>query len=297
MKQSDYLTIEETARKLGRPTVWVKEQICQGKLDANLSGRQWLIPSYEVDRLTPDNLPPHQSGDMVHNFLPARPPGKANDSGGDKKRSGRVARHEAPERSRKSSSSSRKNQPNQPGSRKPTLTQRITVLDREFDRLSHKLKTAVLEYRAAVRSGRKVHPPNGLLQEWKTIKAELKSLVAKASYKGLVLPPNLTIYEVLAQESGLIEKSRGGDDLTTAKPPTRIGGIDGYYGGPGRTDSRKVRKLPASVEAQLTILRSRERIAAHTMRDRSKSRAERDAAELDWARARLEAEKLERYTG
>jgi hypothetical protein len=151
-------------------------------------------------------------------------------------------------------------------------------------------------YRVAAGPGRKARPPNDLLHQWKSAKAELKFLLAKASSKGLVLPPNLSIYEVLAQEAELAEKPARGDNLTRAKPPTTVGGISGYYGGPSRTDPQRIQRLPANVEARLTILRNGERAAAHAMRDRSKSRAERVAAELAWARARQEAEKLERQT-
>lgn len=48
------------------------------------------------------------------------------------------------------------------------------------------------------------------------------------------------------------------------------------------------------MEAQLIILRNRERAAAHDMQDRAKSREAREAAGRRWAEARREAETLER---
>jgi hypothetical protein len=92
-----------------------------------------------------------------------------------------------------------------------------------------------------------------------------------------------------------VKKSAVGSKLTQAKPATTVAGIGGYYGGPSRMNSQETQKLPAHVEARLMILRSKQRAAAHDMRDRGKSKAARDAAELDWARARQEAEKLERH--
>ena len=74
----------------------------------------------------------------------------------------------------------------------------------------------------------------------------------------------------------------------------KIKGIDGYYVGADREDSQKARRIPADVEARLIILRNRERAAAHSMQDRGKSRAAREAAAQAWAQARREAEKLER---
>src|SRR5918999_5753608 len=107
MKNSDYLTIEETASKLGRPASWVKEQICEGKLGATLAGRQWLIPSPEVDALMSDNSLPHPPSNVVHNFLPDRPSRKSYNFRNDKKASRPNASSEATERSRKSPSPSK----------------------------------------------------------------------------------------------------------------------------------------------------------------------------------------------
>ena len=116
----------------------------------------------------------------------------------------------------------------------------------------------------------------------------------KAASKGLVLPSDLHIYKVLAQEAKTVKESVVGTKLTRVKPATTVAGIGGYYGGPSRMNSQETQKLPAHVEARLMILRTKQRAAAHDMRDRGKSKAARDAAELEWARARQEAEKLER---
>jgi excisionase family DNA binding protein len=293
MKNSDYLTIEETASKLGRPASWVKEQICEGKLGATLAGRQWLIPSPEVDALMSDNSLPHPPSNVVHNFLPDRPSRKSYNFRNDKKASRPNASSEATERSRKSPSPSKNSRAKKRKGSRPTLTQKIKDLDRKFDQQSTELKTAMFEYRVAVESGKKAKLPRNLLQQWKSAKAELKHLVGKASSKGLVLPSDLHIYTVLAQEAETVKKSAVGTKLTRAKPATTVAGIGGYYGGPSRMNSQETQKVPAHVEARLMILRTKQRAAAHDMRDRGKSKAARDAAELEWARARQEAEKLE----
>lgn len=57
MKDSGYLTIEETGKKLGRPASWVKEQICEGTLGATLAGRRWLISPQDCDELLSNNPP------------------------------------------------------------------------------------------------------------------------------------------------------------------------------------------------------------------------------------------------
>jgi excisionase family DNA binding protein len=294
MKNRDYLTIEETANKLGRPASWVKEQICEGKLGATLAGRQWLIPSPEVDALMTDNSLPHQPSNIVHNFLPDHPSRMSYNSRNDEKGSRSNARSEATERSRRPPSSAKNGRSKKRKGRRPTLTKKIKDLDRKFDQQSTELKTAMLEYRVAVESGKRAKLPRNLLHHWKSAKAELKYLVAKAASKGLVLPSDLHIYKVLAQEAEIVKKSAVGTKLTRAKPATTVAGIGGYYGGPSRMNSQETHKLPAHVEARLMILRTKQRAAAHDMRDRGKSKAARAAAELDWARARQEAEKLER---
>jgi len=295
MKNMDYLTIEETASKLGRPASWVKEQICEGKLGATLAGRQWLILSHEVDTLITDNSLPRQSTPVVHNFLPDRPSRKSYNSRNDERASRPNSRREVTERSRKPPPSAKNGRAKQRKGSRPTLTQKIKELDRRFDQQSTELKTAMLEYRVAVESGKKAKLPRNLLHQWKSAKAKLKYLVAKAASKGLVLPSDLHIYKVLAQEAETVKKSEVGPKLTRAKPATTVAGIGGYYGGPSRKNLQETQKLPAHVEARLMILRTKQRAAAHDMRDRGKSKAARAEEELDWARARQEAEKLERH--
>jgi excisionase family DNA binding protein len=209
VRDSGYLTIEETARKLGRPASWVKDQICEGKLGATLAGRQWLISPQDFDELLLNYALPREPAKIVHNFLPDRPKSKPHSTLNDQKASRSAQRSEASRRSRKSSSPAKERRPKKDKDWKPTLTQKIKELDREFDQLSSHLRSATLEYRAAIKSGKKVNPPNDLLRQWKTAKAELKRLIAKAHAKDLVLPTNLHIYTILAQEAGLVNDDQG----------------------------------------------------------------------------------------
>ena len=296
MTDSGYLTIEETARKLSRPASWVKDQICEGNLGATLAGRQWLISPQDANELLRKNTPPPKPGKIVHNFLQDRPARESHSTQNEQNAGRPTRKNGATERSRKSSHSAKNKQPVRTAKdKKPTLTQRIKDLDREFDRLSNGLKAAMLKYRAAIKSGKTVKPPNNLIHRWRTAKAELKYLIDKADAKGLVLPTDLSIYRILAQEANSVEQ-RGVSEgsVTRTKSPGTVKGIDGYYAGPGRADPQMARAVPPDVEARLIILRNRERAAAHSMQDRGKSRAARDAAAATWAQTRQEAERVER---
>lgn len=292
---SGYLTIEEVAQKLGKSPSWVKGQICEGKLGARLAGKRWLISPRDVDELLSSGTPSPEPNNIVHNFLPERPPKKSRGAPKRQKASSPTQRSEATERSKKPSPSGNKERSKEGKGKKPTLTQRIRELDREFGRLSTHLKTAMLEYRAAVESGKKAKLPNNLLREWKTVGSELQHLIRKAHVKGLVLPASLSIYRILGQNAHSIKLNTVTEgNLTHKKPPVTAKGIDGYYAGPGRGDSQKAKRVPADAEARLIILRTRERAAARSMQDRGTSHAARDAAAASWAQARREAEKVER---
>ena len=177
-----------------------------------------MISPQDIDELLLNNLAPRDPEKIVHNFLPDRTIGKPHTARNAQKASQPSRGSEASERSRKSSPSARNGRPRK--DKRPTLTQKIKELDGKFDQLSVRLRTATLEYRAAIKSGKKVKPPNDLLHQWKTTKAELRYLIAKADAKGLLLPTNLSIYKVLAREAGSVEqKSEARRDVTLTKPP------------------------------------------------------------------------------
>lgn len=295
MDDGGHLTIEETARRLGRPASWFKEQICEGRLGATLSGRKWLIPPQEYDRLLQANSPSRVSEQPVHDFLDqsARPhtARKRSDV------SSSIQRNGPNDRSRKSlpSGSRRPDKSNQAGS---NLIRKIKEMDRNFERQTVRLRAAMLEYRAAEKTGKKRKPPRSLVQRWKEAKAELRYLIANAEAKGLALPPGLTITRILAKEAETAKrKTASGTDVEPKRKASTSGGIGGYSAGTVRPREQDSQRMPAEVEARLTILRSRERNAAHAMRDRGKDRAARSAAEIRWAEARREAARLEREFG
>ena len=299
MSGSGYLTLEEVAEKLGRPPSWVKARICEGKLGATLAGNRWLISPGSVVELLSDAPPAAQPSSTIHDFLPERRAGKPRGAPNHQKPSKPARVSEAagrPTKRSKKSSSFNKNDRSEKGrGKRTTLTQRIRELDQEFDRLSVRLKTALLKHREATGSGKKANPPDNLLRQWKTAKAELRYLVAKADAEGLVLPTDLTIHEVLAQEYSSINRSTVAKDSPNhAKPPATIKGIDGYGRGPGGWNSQEDQRLTSGAEARLLILRSRQLAAARSMQDRGKGRQARDAAAADWARTRGEAERLQR---
>jgi hypothetical protein len=295
VKDSGYLTIEETYKKLGRPASWVKEQICEGTLGATLAGRRWLISPQDCDEILSNNPPASEPEKRFHNFLSDRPTRDSRLAQKDGETIGSARKGKASERSRKSLAATKNSRPRTVEDRRPTLTQKIKDLDRKFDRQSASLKSAMLEYRAAIRTGKQAKPPRGLIDQWKTARAELRHLVAQAEAKGLSLPTNLSIYKVLDQEDEVVRQKTAaqGDEVRT-KAPVMIKGIDGYCGGSGSREVQEVRMVPAHVEARLIILRNRERAAAHSMRDRGKSQVARDVAAITWAQTRREAENLER---
>lgn len=298
MGNSGYLTIEETAGKLGRSVSWVKEQICEGKLGATLSGRQWLITSQEFDELLRNNMPAHGTQKLVRNFLSDRPKRKTHGTQNDRNAPNSTWGREPIERSRKSLPSAGNRPPEKSTGPGPTLTQKIEELDREFEHQTARLKTAMLQYRAAAGTGKKVKPPSTLIHQWRTTKAELQYLIARAEAKGLILPAGLTIHRILAQETETVKRNTASvDGGAPKKTATTMKGIEGYSAGSGRRNPQDTRKVPAHVEARLIVLRNRQRMAAHSMQDRGKSRAAREAAAITWAETRREAEKLERQFG
>jgi hypothetical protein len=290
MSNGDYLTIEEVACKLGRMPSWVKEQICEGKIDATLSGNRWMIALRTLETLRGSSSS-IEGSNTVHDFLPESPPKNRDET----PRHQPSQRPVPPKPPHKSTASSRRKHFRKGKGTKPTLTQQIRKLDQKFYRLTTELKTAMLERQTPTKSGSKSKKADNLLREWTKVKAELQSLLRKAYAKGLTLPANLKIHEILDQKSRTANHSSSKENKRTRlKPPVVIKGIDEYHGGPRHAKVQQASTRPAEIEAQLVILRSRSRAAAHDMQDRAKSSDAREAAGRRWADARREAEALER---
>src|SRR5215208_967379 len=77
-KKNDYLTLEDSARLLGRPNDFLKTLMSEGKLGAKLAGGRWWISVRDLEELR-QNLPSGPEK-VVHNVLtdtrPRKPPQK-----------------------------------------------------------------------------------------------------------------------------------------------------------------------------------------------------------------------------
>lgn len=65
--KNDYMTLEESAQRLGRPLSVLKTVMSEGKISAMLSGGRWLISVRELEKLRA-SLPPEPMK-VVHNQL------------------------------------------------------------------------------------------------------------------------------------------------------------------------------------------------------------------------------------
>lgn len=231
MKGGGYLDIGETANKLNKPTRWVKDQICQGKLGGKLVERKWLISSQDVDELLLKHPPNLQVEDVVHNFLSNRPKKKPRQAPGDQTANGQVNGTISVEHLSKPPSRIERMRSEKANRRHLTLTQKIQKLDGEFRELSIRLKAAMSAYQAAVESGKRMKPPTKLLHKWKAASTELQRLVAKAHSMGLTLPTNLHILRVLAQSARTTpQQTMIKNHVVFSKNPEAIKGVDGYAG-------------------------------------------------------------------
>jgi hypothetical protein len=66
-KKNDYLTLEDSARLLGKPIDFLKTLISEGKLGAKLAGGRWWISGRDLEELR-QNLPSRPEK-VVHSFL------------------------------------------------------------------------------------------------------------------------------------------------------------------------------------------------------------------------------------
>ncbi len=73
-KKNDYLTVEDSAQFLGKPTFWIKEIISRGELGAKLSGGRWLIALRDLDKLRANLVQEPKPEKTRHNFLAGIPP-------------------------------------------------------------------------------------------------------------------------------------------------------------------------------------------------------------------------------
>lgn len=75
--KNDYLTLEDSARMLGRPVSVLKSVLSEGKVSATLSGGRWMISIRDLEKVReslPSRPAPSQSEKVAHDLLPKRPP-------------------------------------------------------------------------------------------------------------------------------------------------------------------------------------------------------------------------------
>ena len=292
--KNDYLTLEESARMLGKPVSVLKNALAEGKLGARLAGGRWLIGVRDLEELS--------------RKLPSRP-GKA---GGSVDASGTPAISERGPRPivvpsggstpvGTGDSARRGKDMEALDSRVRSLAARIEVALAYLGRghrnaVWDKLRADSYEPNGSLRAAL----PGGLLgllDDLKRTKQEYISLRETGRYRRLLR--SLPGYDhdrvdniIEAQQQKRSTASQG------ARP---VGGIDGYGGGNlskkgywGGKEGDPPPRTEGASEARLLILRQRARTAARSMRDRGRGNDAREAAAADWAAARREAERLER---
>lgn len=283
MAQGRYLTLEEAAKKVGKPVSWIKNCICRGELDGKLEGRKWLVSVESLHKITPTSPPPKPET-VIHNFLTPRPSRKASaeKSTVQDRPAIETTRTSKPTKKIRVPVSGRKGGKAEP---KPNSRQaielRIDALDREIGWLGDLLRKEMIRHGQAGNG----QEPEGygkaakkLLRQWNIAREERRKLVAVLK--------NL-------DESGRVITSNSlpnASNEETDRAP--IGGIPGYGYYPGRRDSPDGEG--AAPSGRDLIFRAQATASARKMQDRGTSNAARKEAAENWAQARLKAEKVER---
>ena len=291
--KNDYLTLEESARVLGRPVSFLKGALSEGKLGAKLAGGRWLISARDLEGLR-RNLSPKpvrtvrdsEGGDAPgKSGLASRPPT------GSRTGAGPVSTGDAASRAK--------------------YLQVLDVRVRDLADLIEVELAYLVERKAvwdkvradnfALNTALRAQLPNSLvslLDDLRKTKQEYILLRQSERYKGLLRALPEYDYERVAKALGGQPQKRGMAP-TEPKPP---GGIGGFFEGHVTAKHYRDRydappPMSAGQEARLAMLRSKERAAARSMRDRGKSREAREAAQVEWAQARRSAEAVERPAG
>ena len=287
--KNDYLSLEESARLLGRPVSFLKNVLSEGKLSAKLAGGRWLVSVRDLERLR--QTLSSEAGRVARDFdavgTPPRPGRASRPSNGSSTGAEAVGTGDAASRAEylKVLDARVRDLADQIEVELAYLVNRRVVWD--------KLRADNFDLSRALRA----QLPNSvvrLLESLRSTKQEYIVLRQTSRYKGLLKALPEYDYERVAQVVGVRQQK---PDMAppVSKP---IGGIDGYFD--GRVTEKHHRErgdpppVPPAQEGRLAILRSKERAAARSMRDRGKSREARKAAEATWAQTRREAESMER---
>ena len=77
--KNDYLTLEDSARMLGRPVSVLKSVMSEGKIGAKLAGGRWWISLRDIEKIReslPSKPAASQPEEADNDLLPKRPPGR-----------------------------------------------------------------------------------------------------------------------------------------------------------------------------------------------------------------------------
>ncbi len=291
--KNDYLTLEESARLLGRPVSVLKSALAEGKLGAKLAGGRWLISVRDLEELR-QKLPCQKENvgsGFDANGTPATSKGASRPIVPSARRTpvgtGKPARK-------------RKDMEELDG-RVRSLAGQIEVAlaylaRRQRNAVWDKLEADNYKPRESLRAAL----PGGLvslLDDMKRTRQEYISPREMSRYRRLLR--SLPAYDH-DRLDGIIEAQQQ-KGSTVPQEAKSAGGIDGYCGGNlskkgywGGKEGDPPPRTEGASDARLLILRQRARAAARSMRDRGRSNEARDAAAADWAAARREAERLER---
>ena len=137
--KNDYLTLEESARVLGKPVSSLKTCISEGKVSAKLAGGRWLISVRNLDKLK-RSLPP-QVEKTVHSFLAGIPA----------KEQQRVPRTKP--KTKTNDTSQKRSQASNVPRTKSEFEKRIKDLNKQIREIREQIGVKREEHRRAKRSG------------------------------------------------------------------------------------------------------------------------------------------------
>ncbi len=215
--KNDYLTLEESARMIGRPDSFLKALMSEGKLGAKLAGGRWWISVRDLEELR-QNLP-LEPEKVVHNFLsdPSERPQRNSTS--------QVASRRSDTRT-----GANKNEMISVNRRGAAVTagtkkqRRIRDLEREISRMRPALERIIQKRQKLISQGRVPNtnkPSKELLQKWRRLQDELDRLQGKPRW-----------------DRHIKRKSTSKKSENPSKKGRNSGGIKGYYAGPGGKEKR-----------------------------------------------------------
>lgn len=176
--QNDYLTLEESARMLGRPVSMLKSVISEGKLNAKLSGGRWLISVRDLEIVQQELSP--QPEKVAQNSLSDRPevPQRSSTS---QVASGRSSTRTGVDGDQRNARDRR----NGAVSEETRKQRRIKELESAIRRMRPALERIIRKRQKMISQGRVPSinkPSKKLLQDWRKLQDELDQLQGKGKW-------------------------------------------------------------------------------------------------------------------